>query len=290
MTKTLIINDLHLGVQRTGGTTLESAVALREWLHTRHDEIMQLAVTHSCNRIVVNGDLTDAFSLPLNEALAVYESVDRFMTRNPSIEVIHCTGNHDMSKDSSKMGTVTFIGALLSMKHPGFQVISTPRPIEGSDIYAVPHCSNQDTFRLALEGVPDTSRWVLVHANADNKFACDADHSLDVSREVMKSFKARGMKMVFGHEHQGREMMSGHIIIVGNPVPSSVSDCLAHGDAQKSGTKRAMIIDHDTGTHEFVTTWTEDDAEGWFARFNFARSRAHEPIFGWSSHPSPSSA
>jgi hypothetical protein len=42
---------------------------------------------------------------------------------------------------------------------------------------------------------------------------------------------------------------------------------MPHGDGQKDGTKRALIIED--GTHRFVPTWTPDDAEGWFARVDW---------------------
>lgn len=268
MNKTLVISDLHLGVQRTGGTTLASASALREYAHEQHRKLLNLAVTNGCDHILVNGDLTDAYNIPLMEALTVYEAVDTFMTEHPEVSVSWARGNHDASKSSDKLGAVEFVGALLRMKYPRFRLISTPQSI-WDDCYVVPHMVNQDVFDLELSRVPDGTKWLFLHANLDNKFACDADNSLNVSREQAKALKAAGMKIVFGHEHQGREILGGSVIVVGNNFPTSVSDCLSHGDGQKDGTKRAMVIDHDTNEHSFITTWTPDDADGWFARVDW---------------------
>lgn len=270
MSKTLVINDLHLGVQRTGGTTLASATALREYGHNKHRELLELAVKHGCSRILVNGDLTDVYDTPLMQALEIYEAVNEFLEANPQIQIIWAVGNHDLSKDSSRLGTVAFVGALLQMRHPTFTLIDKPAGVAGlPDTYVIPHVPNQDLFDLELSRIPEATKWLMLHCNFDNKFACAADHSLDLSRDQAKELKARGITMVLGHEHQGREILKGSVLIVGNQFPTSISDCLAHGDAQKDGTKRALIIDHDAGTHEFIQTWTADDADGWFARVDW---------------------
>lgn len=264
--KTLVINDLHLGVQRSGGTTLESAAALREFAHDKHVDLLQIAVTHGCQRIIVNGDLADAYDIALLQALEIYRVTDDFMSTHTDIEIVWALGNHDLSKSSEKLGSVAFIGALLAMKYKQFTLVDKATALD-SETYVIPHVPNQDLFELELDRVPDGVQWLLVHCNLDNKFACDADHSLDLSRDRAKALKARGVKLVFGHEHQGRETLGGSVIVVGNQFPTSVSDCLAHGDGQKDGKKRAMILDG--SSHEFVTTWTPDDADGWFAKVDW---------------------
>jgi hypothetical protein len=86
---------------------------------------------------------------------------------------------------------------------------------------------------------------------------------LNISRDQVRKFRDRGITVIVGHEHQQRTLMNGHLLIAGNQFPTSVSDCLAHGD--QHGRKRALIIDGDTGGVAEVTTWTADDADGWFA-------------------------
>ena len=266
MSKILVINDLHLGVSRVGGTTAESAAALREWGHRQFRCLLALATDELVDAVIINGDLADQYNLPLSEALEIYEALDIWMSANPYREVVIACGNHDLSKDSSRLGTVEFIGALLKMKRPEtFALVSEPRQFD--DIYIVPHVVNQDVFELELSRVPEGVKYLLLHANYDNKFAAEAEHSLNLDRAQAKALTARGITLVLGHEHQGRESMKGKVVVVGNQFPSSVSDCLAHGDGQKDGTKRALIIED--GTHRFVPTWTPDDADGWFARIDW---------------------
>lgn len=270
--KTLIVNDLHLGVQRTGGTTLASASALREYAHQKHGQLLRLADANDCSRVVVNGDLTDVYDIPLLHALRIYEDVDSFMTEYPNIEVIWALGNHDLSKDSSKLGTVAFIGAILSYKHKLFRVVNSAQALD-NDTYVIPHVPNQDIFEYELGRVPEGTKYLLLHCNFDNTFACAADHSLNLSRDQAKALKARGITMIFGHEHQGREVLGGAVVIVGNQFPTSIADCLAHGDAQKDGIKRALVIDHtndpETEKLKFIETWASDAADGWFERIDW---------------------
>lgn len=262
MLDTLVINDVHLGVQRTGGTTISSANALREWARDQYDALLRKAPELGCRHIIVNGDLADAYDVALMEALCLYEVTHQFMLEYPEIRVTWALGNHDLSKNSANLGSVAFVGALLAMRHDWFELVSQPKLID-TGVYVIPHLANQDLFDHALSQIPDGTKWLLLHCNFDNKFACVSDHSLDLSRGQAKALKARGIKMVLGHEHQGRELLGGHVIIVGNQFPTSVSDCLAHGDAQKDGTKRAIVLRGDK--HESVQTWSPEDSEGWYA-------------------------
>lgn len=266
MKRTLVLNDLHVGVQRATGTTFSSADALRDFAMDRYDLLLGLAPVHRCKRVVVNGDLTDAHDIPLSQALELYMRSASFLRANPDIEMDWALGNHDLSKDSSKLGTVAFVGSLLAQQFPNFRLVDAPQMID-EGVYVIPHLINQVAFDEAVAEIPEDARWVLLHCNYDNTFACAADHSLNLSREQAKLIKKGGAKVVLGHEHQGREMLSGGVLIVGNQFPTSVADCLSHGDAQSDGTKRALILDGDS--HEFITTWTPDDADGWFAKVDW---------------------
>lgn len=265
--KYLVINDIHLGVSRTGGTTQESAGALRDYTHLQFSKLLGLAQTENVNAVIINGDLADQYNLPLSGALEIYSALDEWMGGNPYKDLIIACGNHDLSKDSTRLGTVEFVGALLKMKYGiRFDLVTKPQALSGR-IYVIPHVTNQDVFELELSRVPEGTKYLLLHCNYDNKFAADAEHSLNLDRAQAKALKAKGITMVLGHEHQGRESLGGSVVIVGNNFPSSVSDCLAHGDGQKDGTKRALIIED--GAHRFVPTWTPDDAEGWFAQIDW---------------------
>jgi len=267
MTKVLVISDTHLGVSRTGGTTQASAADLKRYCVEQFKKLLDLAHAEHVGQVIINGDLTDQYNLPLAEALEIYFIIDEwFQADNPYRRLALCTGNHDRSKDSSKLGTVEFVGALLKAKYPDlFDLVVEPKKL--GDIYIIPHISNQELFQLELDKVPDGTRYLLLHANWDNRFAAEAEHSLNLDRAQAKALTARGITIIMGHEHQGRESMGGKVIVVGNNFPSSVSDCLTHGDGQRNGKKRALIIED--GSHRFIETWTPDDAEGWFARIDW---------------------
>jgi Calcineurin-like phosphoesterase len=239
MSKTLVINDLHLGVQRTGGTTRASADALREWGHQQHRRLLRLAPAHGCDRVIVNGDLSDVYDLPLGQALEIYMAADEFMVSHPDIDLVWALGNHDLSKDSSRLGTVAFVAALLGMKHPDqFQMVSEPTMLEGG-VYVVPHLPNQELFDLALSRVPEGEIYILLHCNYDNKFAMQSDGSLNLCRDEAKRLIKGGGTVILGHEHQQNEAFGGKLVVVGNQFPSSISDCLG------SGGKRALVIHHE---------------------------------------------
>lgn len=249
MKATLVLNDTHLGVSRVAGTTPETAKQLRRYLQDEFARMLNLGY----GRVIINGDLTDEFDIPLSEALDIYAMLDNYMSENDSNEVILAAGNHDLSKDSSKLGTVQFIGSLLEMKYPGrFGLVTQPATVE--DFHIIPHVVNQARFDLALEQVPDC-KYLFLHCNYDSPFAAEAEHSLNLSREQGKALTARGITVVLGHEHQGRTAWKGKLIVVGNNFPSSCSDCMAHGDGQLDGKKYALVID-DKG-HHLIETWQQ---------------------------------
>lgn len=260
--KLLVLNDVHLAVNRVAGTTRESVAAMKAYAIGKFRDLLNLAVAHKCQSILINGDLTDQYLVPLAEALEVYEILDDFMGSNPGISIGSPLGNHDTSTDSTKLGTVAFLGLLLSMKYgERFKLISAPAQFVGG-VYVIPHVVNSDVFNLELSRVPEGTRWLALHSCFDNKFAAEAEHSLNLDRAHAKALTDRGIKLVLGHEHQGRESLGGKVLIVGNQFPSSISDCL-HNDA-----KRALIING--AEHEFIPTWSADqEADGWFARIDW---------------------
>ena len=257
----LAVSDLHLGVNRTGGTTQETLATLRAYAHSKHRSLLQLAVTNNCDSVLVNGDLCDSYNVPLSEALEIYAVADCFLSDHPDKSLAWATGNHDLSKDSSRLGTVSFIGAVLGMKYPSrFRLIAKPEVLS-TGVYVIPHVANQDLFQLEIDRIPPGVHTVFLHANFDSEFAMQADHSLNLSREQAKKLKAKGIRMIFGHEHQQREALSGSVLVVGNQFSQSVADCLANTS------KRALILDG--ADVSFVQTWTANDADGWYTEVDW---------------------
>lgn len=259
MSKTLVINDLHLGVQRTGGTTNQSAAALREFAHDKHRNLLSLA--GSGDTVIVNGDLADAYDIPLAEALDIYAAAYEWLSTTRG-KLVWALGNHDLSKDSTRLGTVAFVGRLLQTQfRDQFTLIHEPTALTSED-YIIPHVANQDLFDLELSRIPEGTKRLYLHCNYDNSFAGQADHSLNLSRDQAKTLVKRGMTLILGHEHQGRTLMNDQVIIVGNQFPTSVSDCLRHGDAQADGRKYCLLIDSED--MELIPTWSPRDSIGGF--------------------------
>lgn len=256
MSKILVISDQHLGVQRVAGTTHESAQTLREYLHKRFKETLTLA-----DDVIINGDLFDSNRVATADLFETYETISDWLSQGKrAITLI--AGNHDLSKDSQNLSSFELLAFLLRSRYPGQVQYLQGAGMVRDGIYVISHVVNQEHFNLELSQVPEGTRWLLLHCNMDNKYAADAEHSLNLDRARAKSLTARGIKIVMGHEHQGRELMNGKVIVVGNQFPSSVSDALG------PDTKRALVIDGDS--HEFVQTWSaEDEGDGWFARIDW---------------------
>lgn len=259
----LVVNDTHLGVQRAGGTTRDSAEALRVFLRERFSRLL---AGHS--KVIVNGDLFDTFEVPVADMLETYVELNTWLYNGG--ERLHLLpGNHDLSKNSSNISSFELMARLLCMQYPRrVSYLQGGGWIDQDDgMYGISHVPNQDLFELELSRVPEGVKYLLLHVNVDNAFACQADHSLNLSRAQAKSLTGRGITVVVGHEHQGREILSGRVVIPGNPFPSSVSDCLPHGDAQKDGKKHALILEG--GSHRYITTWDPDSDDGWYAEVDW---------------------
>jgi hypothetical protein len=132
-----------------------------------------------------------------------------------------------------------FLSSLLMAAYPE-RVTTVYQPaMLLTNIFVIPHMVNQESFDLALEQAAKLTVpcYILLHANFDNNFAVEADHSLNVSRQQAKALTDCGHVLIFGHEHQQREPMPG-VVVAGNQFPTSIADCLNNaGDV-----KRAVVI------------------------------------------------
>lgn len=262
MSRLWVFSDLHLGVQRTGGTTPASADALRRYTHRKHSNLLDLA--SDGDTVLINGDLTDQFNIDLGQAIEVYAVAAECLNAKPNLKLVWSVGNHDLSKDSSKLGTVAFIGRLLEGSFPGrFKLITQAQALESHPgAWVIPHVANQDLFELELNRIPDDAKVVFLHVNLDNAIAGQSDHSLNLTRDRARDLVKAGKTLVLGHEHQGRTILGDKVIVVGNQFPTSVSDCLRHGDAQKDGMKYALVIEENLDDMELVPTWSVKDQDG----------------------------
>lgn len=211
-----VIHDLHLGVQRSAGTTPQSAAALTDWMHAEFDAIL-LRVDSD---LIILGDLFDTYQVSLTTVLRTYHSLLNWLESSGKCLYL-VPGNHDLSTDSSKLSSFQFLARLLE-DIPEVTYISGGAAIN-EDIYVISHVANQDLFDMELAKVPKC-KYLLVHANYNNNFARESDHSLNMSESQCQDAPAE--VVFFAHEHYHREELRGKVFVAGNQFPSSVSDCL----------------------------------------------------------------
>lgn len=216
-----VINDTHLGVQRNAGTTPRSSSALKEWLNTVFNHLVASAEGDLC----ILGDLFDQYLVPNTDLIEAVSALSMWCKQRPHNTLHLVAGNHDLSKDSSRLSSFEVLSQLLEYMHKNVTIHMEPGWVK-ADIWVIPHCVNQDLFDLHLSQVPKGVEFVLLHANYDNHFAEQSDHSLNVSEQQAQKLVDRGAKLIFAHEHQQRLALDGNVIVIGNQIPTSVADCL----------------------------------------------------------------
>jgi metallophosphoesterase superfamily enzyme len=233
------ISDLHLGANRTGGTTQATAYQLRLDLLKQFEELLYTIDTDLC----IGGDLFDGHDISKQDLLRAYHILDDWLVRTGK-DLFLVNGNHDLSTNSTNFSSFQFLAALL--KDGGYvgAVHHITEPTMTPYGYMIPHLPNQDLFNLAMAAVPECE-YLFVHCNYDNKFAVEKDHSLNMSEEQAKAAPVK--HIIFAHEHKARRALGGKVLVVGNQFPSSVADCL------ETTFKRLLRIDN--GEPTFLPTW-----------------------------------
>lgn len=253
----LILNDIHNGFERSGGTTLASREAMRSWLYDMQRELLDSTTEHD---LLIVGDLFDAFEVDTRDFLATLFLLSDWMNEHGSLYLL--AGNHDWSPKGEKISSFEAMVAILKQMHGTKLTVATIDTYIGVDESAVAlaHCSNQTVFNEKLEellGLMKQGQYLFLHANYDNKFAAQSDHSLNVSEEMAKRFVEAGIKLVFAHEHQARKALDSNVIIMGNQWPTSVADCLGNE------AKFAHVYREGAGIGRLETpTWSRDSDVG----------------------------
>lgn len=258
----LIINDVHIGFDRKGGTTPKSREDLRDYLFSG---LRRLLADTEDGTVMVLGDLFDQFEVTNRDLMdTIRVLVDEVLVRDRALILV--AGNHDVSMRAMKVSSFALLCDILTTMYPSLvQVVPIDASARVPGGIAVAHCANQDTFDLRLSQVLDEvgdGDLVYVHANLDNKFAVESDHSLNVSEDVAKSFISRGATLVFAHEHQARSLYGGRAVVLGNQWPTSIADCLSNDQ------KFAHRL-HDDGTLEEILTWSRDDDTASYAEVDW---------------------
>lgn len=236
-----VISDWHLGAHRSAGTTPATAYQLRQDLLRAGSNILEQVN----GDLLVNGDLFDGPDIPRADLLATVRMFSYWLDRGDG-DLFLSNGNHDLDKNSTRLSSFQFFAQLLLSLYPQRVAhIEEGTHLDQHDAYVIPHVANQDLFNLELAKVP-ACRFLFVHANYDNQFAVEADHSLNLSKEQAEQLPVE--YIVFGHEHQARTELGGKVVIVGNQFPSSISDCLGND-------WKAMLRIQDARRYEVHVTW-----------------------------------
>ena len=235
--KLTIINDTHLGVKRQTGTTPNSQKELEDYTLGKFKQLLELAD----GDLLINGDLFDGYTVSKQVEFATFKMLLSWVNSGNGTLYLSA-GNHDLSKDSDKTSSFQNLCKYLlasvasRVKTIGNCFGDEYMVVSEHNAVIIPHVVNQETFNNILDKVLNFSeKYVFVHANFDNNFAKEADHSLNISAEFADRFRLAGKVLVFAHEHNSREFKyegSSYVLITGNQFPTSVSDCLDKSKAK----------------------------------------------------------
>lgn len=245
-----VTSDLHLSALRVAGTTPQSSQQLRQDLLRGFACILE-----KCDSdVLINGDFADSYKMVPSDILAAYTLIANWLANGHHMYAV--PGNHCLSKSAYDLSSFELLFRLLEAQYPEqVSLHMLPGPIR-DNMYVLGHVQNQDLLNVELAKVPQGTDYLFLHANFANPFAQRSDHSLDVSEAQAKESPAK--TLIFGHEHVRREALRGKVQIVGNPFPSSISDCL-HNE------KKYMIKVSDAGI-EYIETWQDQgdfDQQDW---------------------------
>lgn len=212
-----VYHDLHLGVQRSAGTTPLTAWNLRQSMLTQFADLMDAARD---NDVILLGDLFDSASVPMADWLRTFQILHEWVVYTTKTLYL-VAGNHDLSKTDTTLSSFQLLCKVLEDLHHD-RVVSVFKPMGFKYGWIIPHLPNQDLFDAAIAEVPNSVDNLFLHCNFSNNFAAQSDQSLNLTQEQAAACPAD--RIIIAHEHQTRKI--GKVWIPGNQIVSSVSDCL----------------------------------------------------------------
>lgn len=240
----LHINDLHLAAIRTGGTTPQTAWELRQYLLRSYAGLLEAAGNED---VFINGDWLDTANVPMIDLLETYRLTADWLLKGHRPKLYASRGNHDAVKNSTAISSFDLLSQLLQERFPQQVEIFTEPGWLNDQSYVIPHLPNQELFNLALQAVPPC-KYLFLHCNFDNKFAEQADHSLNLSIAQAEAIPCE--RVIIAHEHQRRDALNGKVLVVGNQFPSSIADCL--------GNTAKYLLSISTDKLEWLPTWQRE--------------------------------
>jgi hypothetical protein len=243
----LIINDLHFGVKRTGGTTPQSQQELRQYLL---DSVKAL-IARVDGEVTVNGDCFDGFTVDTYDMIKVYELFSDWLHDDSSRKLNMIQGNHDANPRGDKVSSFHLLCHFLKARFDDrVSVFDNGYAHISKGVSCIPHCANQEIFNIEVaKAVADRENagHLLLHCNYKNGFAENSDHSLNLGDDQVGALIKAGWNLVLGHEHVGYELRGGKVVVVGNQFSSSVSDCL--------GNDKKFAVRIENGVLSRIETW-----------------------------------
>ena len=241
--KTKITTDWHIAVRRMAGTTPATQQALRDDLRAALESNLD-DTDH-----LIMGDVFNDFTVEASELIATYTIFSEWLDKYGR-KLALLRGNHDHSMRGTQASSFDLLGHILKRHFPD-QVTVADEVMEWKQFVLIPHLPNNDILNVEVAKLGDVRDKVVVfHANVDNFFASDSQHSLNLSMEQVEDLVGRGNLVLVGHEHQHRQLVDGRCVVLGNTAPSSVADCIGND---------AKFCAYVSGTEcELVETWKAD--------------------------------
>jgi len=218
----LVLNDLHIGVNRSGGTTPQSQVALRTYLLDNLASILD----KESGPVVINGDIFDGFTVDTNDVVKTARTLNTWLNKMTLREVHLVAGNHDYNPRGDKLSSFHLLVHMLYMSKVHGRVYVYDKGLKqvSRNVWCIPHMPNQDLFNMEIaEAIPvgKPGQYLLLHCNYKNGFAENSDHSLNLSDDQVGDLMKAGWTLLLGHEHVGYSLRGGGGVVAGNQLPSS---------------------------------------------------------------------
>lgn len=269
----LVLNDIHIGFNRKGGTTPASQETLREYLFSSFRTLLE---SRDDDHLLIAGDLFDDFEVPARDWIETFSILYDWLRRHKRLTLV--AGNHDWSPRGEKVSSFEVLGEVLTATFPDrVTVVGIDEFHTEGDWGVLAHCSNQQVFEAKLKEIwarDKPLKHLFLHANYDNKFAAQSDHSLNVVPADAKALAHLGTICVFAHEHQARTVKfhgePGFVLVMGNQWPTSIADCLGNE------TKCAHVINQDNQI-ELRATWSSTGAIAPFAEVPWEWLKTPDP-------------
>jgi predicted phosphodiesterase len=201
-----VLGDVHLGLRRTTGVTKQSLAAFTNWqFQYLHGFLME--VLPEDKPVLFMGDLFDSGSVDFGLVLRL---IQLFESCTQQIYILR--GNHDIMKDRTRLSALEFLGKVCD------QVTVIDEPIILDEYALVPHMPNQTLFNEAVMDCAGKAKVLITHANYDNEFTENSDHSLNLSPAQARRFDF----VVCGHEHAPRK--DNNVFLTGGLFPTKVEE------------------------------------------------------------------